>query len=123
MNVPSDPEILRLQGRVASSPSDLQLRFDLGEALCRRKDYISAIPELQKAMAYPQLRRRAAELLAAAFDAKQMHDVANDMRRLVSGEDPDGGGSAPIPVPATPRPPTRPDISAAKEIPRNDDKA
>src|SRR5213078_1460288 len=99
--------------KVASDPLNLRFRFGLGQALWRRQDYVSAMPELLKAMAYPQLRRSAAELLAEAFDARNMHDLANAMRRLVSGDDPDNGGSAPIPVPATPRPPRRPDMSAA----------
>lgn len=116
MRAPPDDELQVLRGRVAASPSDLRLRFELGTALCQHHDYLSAMPELQKALGHPEFRRRAGELLAQAFDARGMPESASTMRRLVSEDPPDEGGSAPIPVPSAPRPPRRPGASASEEI-------
>src|ERR1044071_6981375 len=99
MNVPSDEELKGLRERVAASPSDLGLRFALGELLFRRHDYAPAILELQKAMSHSQFRRNAGELIAEALNARRMPEAAAGMRRLVSGDDSDGNGSASVPVP------------------------
>ncbi len=119
MGAPSDDELNQLRERVAASPSDLRLRFAFGELLFRRQDYAPAILELQQAMADPKLRRSAGELIAQAFDARRMDEAAARMRRLVSGDDPESDGSAPVPVPVVPRPPTR-HASGAKDIPHDE---
>jgi hypothetical protein len=123
MNVPSDDEVSRLRERVAARPSDLQLRFALGELLLKRQDHAQAIAELQPAMNDLRLRKSAGKLIAEAFDARGMSEAAAAMRRLISGDDSGSDGSAPIPVPIAPRPSTLPDAAAAKEIPDNDENA
>jgi len=121
MSTPSGNELQSLRDRVAADPANLRLRFELGRALFRQQNYVAAMPELQKSMGDSQFRRQAGELLAEAFDAKGMPDLATAMRRLISG-DPDDG-SASIPIPVTPRPPRRPDASAAADIPRDEHNA
>jgi Tetratricopeptide repeat len=121
MNSQSKDEFDCLRERIAARPTDLQLRFELGRALFQRQDYASAMPELQTAMAHPQFRREAGELLARSFDARGMPDMATRLRRHISGES--DGGSASIPIPISPRPPTLPDASAAVDIPHDDGNA
>ena|ERR1022692_885504 len=49
MNITPDDEIAKIRQRIAEYPTDLQLRFELGVALCSCHDYSAAIPELQRA--------------------------------------------------------------------------
>lgn len=118
MSTPSKGEFESLRKRIAAYPADLQLRLDLGRALFQRDDYVSAMPELQRAMAHPQFRQEAGELLAQSFDARGMPDLATRLRRHISGDSDDG--SASIPIPTTPRPPRLPDASSAVDIPRDE---
>jgi protein involved in temperature-dependent protein secretion len=118
-----DHELTILRERVAAKPSDLRLRLELGEALCQRRDYVSAIRELQKAIADSRLRFSAGKLLAEAFEARNMREMAIHARQVFCGGPPENDGSAPAAVPRTPQIPRGPHGSAAQEIPRDEKNA
>ncbi len=122
-NIPSDGEIEEIRRKIASYPTDLQYRFELGAALFKRHDYSAAIMELQRAQQNPHCRWPAMRLLADAFDARGMSDLAARVREHLSkesGED-SGAGSAPVPVPT--RPVTPLDSSRAERRPDENDRA
>ena len=112
-----------IRERIASSPTDLQLRFELAVALCSRHDYDATIPELQRAMGSPHVRLRAMALLANAYDAKGMTVLAASIREQLSKESGHEGDSGSAPVPAPTRPFTPLDSSSARKIPDEDDLA
>jgi len=120
MSTSPDDELAKIRERVASQPDNLQYRFELGVALSNRHEHGAAIAELHRAMGSPQLRWRAMDLIAQAFDARGMHESAAQMREQISRESGEGGdsGSAPIPFPT--RPFTPPDSSGARKIPDED---
>ena len=62
--------------RVERNPTDLQLRFELGERLLAAGNFAEAIPELQKARQNPNVRLRAMSLLGRCFVLKGMLDMA-----------------------------------------------
>ena len=62
--------------RVDQNPTDPQLRYDLGRALYNAGDPSSAIPHLQQATRNPHIRTKVLLLLARAFKAKSMFDLA-----------------------------------------------
>ena len=62
--------------RVEQNPTDLQLRFELGEILTDLGNWQEAIPELQKARQNPNVRMRAMSLLGQCFTARGMLDLA-----------------------------------------------
>jgi len=62
--------------RVEQNPTDLQLRFELGEILVNTGQFQEAIPELQKARQNPSVRMRAMSLLGQCFTARSMLDLA-----------------------------------------------
>jgi len=62
--------------RVERNPTDLQVRFELGEVLMRAGHYGEAMPELQKAMQSPNVRVRSMGLLGRCMVAKEMYDLA-----------------------------------------------
>src|SRR5262245_20397996 len=98
MNAPSD-EIKKLRGEIAMDPTDRQLRFRLGAALCSCHDYAAAIPELLAAQHNPHVRWPAMKLLAKAFNATGKSDVAARVRKQLSTETGDEGDSSGAPVP------------------------
>src|ERR1035438_8825959 len=104
MNITPDDEIAKIRQRIAEYPTDSQLRFELGVALCSCHDYSAAIPELQRATGSPYVRLRAMALLVEAFEAKGMTDLAASVRERLSRESGDEGdsGSAPVPTPTRP---------------------
>ena len=117
-----DNERVQIRQHVATYPTDLLLRFEYAKALCRCHDYGAAIPELQYAMGNPHLRLRALALLAEAFDAEGMADLAASTReQLAKSGDEGDAGSAPIPAPT--RPVTPLDSSSAKRISDEDESA
>jgi tetratricopeptide (TPR) repeat protein len=62
--------------RIEQNPTDLQLRFELGELLVESESWQEAIPELQKARQNPNVRIRAMCLLGRCFTARNMLDLA-----------------------------------------------
>jgi len=62
--------------RVDRNPTDLQLRFELGEVLLQAGNYKDAVPELQRAQNNPNVRLRAMSLLGQCYTARNMYDLA-----------------------------------------------
>jgi tetratricopeptide (TPR) repeat protein len=62
--------------RVDRNPTDLGLRFELGEQLLHAAHFTEAIPELQKARQNPNVRIKALNLLGQCYLGKNMLDFA-----------------------------------------------
>jgi len=62
--------------RVERNPTDLQLRFELGEQLFTAGQYRAAVQELQKARQNPNARLRAMNLLGQCYTEMNMLDLA-----------------------------------------------
>jgi len=67
------------KARVERNPTDLVLRFELGEILVTTGNYQEAIPELQKARNNPNVRLRAMSLLGRCYQGKNMLDLSAKM--------------------------------------------
>ncbi len=72
--------------RVADNPTDLQLRYELGETLIKAGQFTDAIPELQRAKQNPNARLRAMNLLGQCYVEKNMLDIAVKQFRDAAGE-------------------------------------
>ncbi|EDY18818.1 Tetratricopeptide domain protein [Chthoniobacter flavus Ellin428] len=68
--------ITEAKKRVERNPTDLQLRFELGEQLVRAAQYTEAIQELQRAKQNPNARLKAMNLLGQCYTEKNMLDLA-----------------------------------------------
>ncbi len=64
------------QERVARNPTDLQLRFELGENLLDARRFREAVPELQRARQNPHARVKAMNLLGCCYRELEMLDLA-----------------------------------------------
>ncbi|MFL6513519.1 MAG: tetratricopeptide repeat protein [Chthoniobacterales bacterium] len=62
--------------RVERNPTDLQLRFELGEQLIIAGQFREALPELQRARQHPNARLRAMNLLGRCYQELGMLDLA-----------------------------------------------
>jgi len=62
--------------RVERNPTDLQLRFELGEHLMNADHYREALPELQRARQNPNARLKAMNLLGLCYRELGMLDLA-----------------------------------------------
>jgi tetratricopeptide (TPR) repeat protein len=62
--------------RVERNPTDLQLRFELGEHLVNAGRYREAVPELQRARQNPNARLKAMNLLGRSYAELGMLDLA-----------------------------------------------
>ncbi|MGE5209291.1 MAG: tetratricopeptide repeat protein [Alphaproteobacteria bacterium] len=69
--------------RVARNPTDLQLRFELGENLFTAGHWREALPELQRARQNPHARLKAINLLGCCYAELGMLDLA--MKQLEKG--------------------------------------
>jgi tetratricopeptide (TPR) repeat protein len=69
-------QIFDAKKRVERNPTDLQLRFELGELLLSIGLFNEAIPELQRARQNPSSRLKAMSLLGRCFVQKGMLDMA-----------------------------------------------
>ena len=73
--------------RLDRNPTDLQLRFELGERLTDAGKYRDALPELQRARQNPNARQKAMNLLGRCYRelgmldlaAKQLEDAAREL--------------------------------------------
>lgn len=72
--------------RVERNPTDLQLRFELGEQLLAAGQFNEAIPELQRARQNPSTRLRAMSLLGQCFVQKGMLDMAAAQFKTAASE-------------------------------------
>jgi tetratricopeptide (TPR) repeat protein len=64
------------QERVARNPTDLQLRFELGENLFNAGRFREAVPELQRSRQNPHARLKAMNLLGCCYGELEMLDLA-----------------------------------------------
>jgi tetratricopeptide (TPR) repeat protein len=64
------------QERVARNPTDLQLRFELGENFFTAGRFREAVPELQRARQNPHARLKAMNLLGCCYAELEMLDLA-----------------------------------------------
>jgi tetratricopeptide (TPR) repeat protein len=62
--------------RVERNPTDLQVRYELGERLVQAGQYTDAIPELQRARQNPNARLKAMNMLGQCYTEKGMLDLA-----------------------------------------------
>src|ERR1700694_6270901 len=62
--------------RVERNPTDLQLRFELGEHLVNAGQFRDALPELQRARQNPNARLKAMNLLGRCYRELGMLDLA-----------------------------------------------
>ena len=62
--------------RVERNPTDLQLRFELGEQLIAAGQFREALPELQRARQHPNARLKAMNLLGRCYTELGMLDLA-----------------------------------------------
>ena len=62
--------------RLERNPTDLQLRFELGEHLINARQYREALPELQRARQNPNARLKAMNLLGLCYRELGMLDLA-----------------------------------------------
>src|SRR5438876_6698884 len=62
--------------RVTRNPTDLQLRFELGEHLVSARRFREAVPELQRARQNPNARLKAMNLLGVCYRELAMLDLA-----------------------------------------------
>lgn len=72
--------------RVERNPTDLQLRFELGEVLVSLGNYKDAIAELQKARQNPNVRLRAMNLLGKCYTERGMFDLAANTLSTAASE-------------------------------------
>ncbi|MGI8889832.1 MAG: tetratricopeptide repeat protein [Chthoniobacterales bacterium] len=78
------------RGRLDRNPTDLRLRYELGEHLARAGRYREALPELQRARQNPNARLKAMNLLGQCYRelgmldlaAKQLDDAAREMMTM-----------------------------------------
>ena len=72
--------------RVARNPTDLQLRFELGECLVNGEHFRQAVPELQRARQNPNARLKAMNLLGRCYCELGMLDLATNQLEEASKE-------------------------------------
>lgn len=72
----AEGQISEAKRRVERNPTDLVLRYELGEKLMQAGQFTEAIPELQRARQNPATRLKAMNLLGQCFTEKGMFDMA-----------------------------------------------
>ncbi|HEY5743371.1 MAG TPA: tetratricopeptide repeat protein [Terrimicrobiaceae bacterium] len=72
--------------RVERNPTDLQLRFELGEIFVNLGNYKDAISELQRARQNPNVRLRAMNLLGKCYTQRGMFDLAANVLSSAASE-------------------------------------
>jgi tetratricopeptide (TPR) repeat protein len=81
-------EILNAEARerIARNPTDLQLRFELGEHLVGASRFREAVPELQRSRQNPHARLKAMNLLGCCYGELGMLDLATKQLEEASKE-------------------------------------
>jgi tetratricopeptide (TPR) repeat protein len=74
------------QERVKRNPTDLQLRFELGENFFNAGRFREAVPELQRARQNPHARLKAMNVLGCCYGELGMLDLAMKQLEEASGE-------------------------------------
>jgi tetratricopeptide (TPR) repeat protein len=74
------------QQRITRNPTDLQLRFELGENLFNAGRFREAVPELQRARQNPHARLKAMNLLGCCYRELEMLDLAVKQLEEASSE-------------------------------------
>jgi tetratricopeptide (TPR) repeat protein len=74
------------RARVARNPTDVQLRFELGENLFNAGRHREAVPELQRARQNPHARLKAMNLLGCCYGELGMLDLATKQLEEASNE-------------------------------------
>ena len=72
--------------RVERNPTDLQVRFELGEIMVNLGNYKDAISELQRARQNPNVRLRAMNLLGKCYTERKMFDLAANILSAAASE-------------------------------------
>jgi tetratricopeptide (TPR) repeat protein len=72
--------------RVERNPTDLQLRFELGDILVNLGNFKDAIAELQKARQNPNVRLKAMNLLGRCYTERGMFDLAANTLETAKSE-------------------------------------
>jgi tetratricopeptide (TPR) repeat protein len=72
----TESEIAIAKNRVENNPTDLNLRYALGQAYVQAGKFSEAIPELQRSKNSTSLRPRTLFLLAQCYQHKGIHDLA-----------------------------------------------
>lgn len=72
--------------RVARNPTDLQLRFELGETYFHAGQFREAVPELQRARQNPHVRLKAMNLLGCCYAELEMLDLATKQLEEAASE-------------------------------------
>jgi tetratricopeptide (TPR) repeat protein len=78
--------VAEARGRLARNPTDLQLRFELGEHLVSAGRFREAVPELQRARQNPHARLKAMNLLGCCYGELGMQDLATKQLEEASKE-------------------------------------
>ena len=78
--------LVEAKKRVERNPTDLQLRYELGELLLAIGQFNEAIPELQRARQNPNSRLKAMSLLGRCFVQKGMLDMAATQFKSAASE-------------------------------------
>ncbi len=82
----AETQIGEAKRRVDRNPTDLQLRYELGERLMMAGQFTEAIPELQRAKQNPNVRLKAMNLLGQCFTEKGMLDMAVTQFKTAASE-------------------------------------
>jgi tetratricopeptide (TPR) repeat protein len=71
-----DFQLKQLQSLVAAAPTDLTLKYKLGQALFGAGDVDGAIAQFQQASRDPKVRRESHRMLGISFMKREMYDMA-----------------------------------------------
>jgi tetratricopeptide (TPR) repeat protein len=82
----AENQVFEAKRRVERNPTDLQLRYELGEVLMSAGQYREALPELQKARQNPNARIKALNLLAQCMVKLNMLDLAEGQFKTAISE-------------------------------------
>lgn len=82
----ANAQIDNARKRVTENPTDLFLRFELGEAMMKAGLFTEAIPELQRAKLNPNVHLKAMNLLGQCFVEKRMFDLAVSQFKAAASE-------------------------------------